>query len=130
MAQIRCVSCDNWTQFVERMKFCIACGKPLDADDYQELIALDQKALHEFTAVEAPFLPIAGASMGFGLMFEMFFHPLIPAYPGILVIPGFFLGWLFFAGILKNWQKKRLVKRYERIWSLPNTFRPSVPKPE
>ena len=125
MAQIKC-QCGRWCGVEEDVRFCIGCGRPLDVEDFRELIEID----NEVARIDREFVAFGTRTMVLmAIVCILALAPISSALWAFLVfdtINFFGLGIIFW-----KWYRtrKHLRERYERIWSLPATFRPSVSKP-
>jgi hypothetical protein len=129
MAEIKCL-CGHWCSI--HHNYCPTCGRKTHADTLTELVEMDEQAIHDYRmlpTVEECLL--CALFLGTGTSFFSTTGPdaIARLREGMQVL--LFTGFLFF---LMLWGRMRLLrkdftKRYKRLWALPATFRPSVPKP-
>lgn len=121
MAQIKCI-CHRWCDIQSDTRYCAGCGRSLDIETILFLVPLDQRATKELNSAPADIWSRSTMTILFGFL-------IIPtsahAVRWVMAITAFFFIWTFFM----NWMRRRIAKRYEKIYSLPETFRPSIPKP-
>jgi hypothetical protein len=129
MAQIRC-SCNRWSQIIPNIRYCAYCSKPLDMDAFAEMVAEDEKMVATHAAIRdtAQRFPITAIGFVFVFLFIMGRFGVGDRLGPLIGTGGF--STIMLSGFLwKEHHEKKLFQMHAKLLSLPNTFRPSIPKP-
>lgn len=129
MGQIIC-KCGRWCILEKDCRFCVACGSRLFVEDLGDLPELSEQASGAYVAVRvsAQSGGRTGMLSGFALAFLLMQGGFVDEFWGLIIMISSCV-----AGILLGrWKRSEMLKaiavKYERIWSMPRTFRPSVYK--
>jgi hypothetical protein len=133
MAQLKCL-CSRWNDVGGDVRYCTACSKSLDVDDFAELIGLDEKAADEYVAAQRGGVDVAGCfviAYGMAIASGAIVEQLGRRWAPIVTCFVFLFGFGGLATLQRRSRRRRMqyvVTKYQHLWSMPATFRPSIPK--